>query len=358
MQLPKKLDITYIQRHYTQKPQDFSSLLKPLCTVTHLDELVYIFHHLPLFTETTLITDINIFKSPIKPLWEDKWNIAGGKYIIKLKKCVGQRLFERLVISFAILDDHINGIVASIRSSQVILSVWCDTTQNNLDFVKRVRKMLDVNYEIPIEYKHNDESLKDNSSFRNTAVFGKVEIGDEGLEGKVDSLNISKDTNEKKPDDIGKDTGEKKVESTDSKVKDTIEKKTDIPESNETGGKKKEEGTGKVKNILVKKKKEEVVENTKITRCFKNDSTAVNKDTSNAKTVETGRESTGPVMTKAKKTTGAKMNKNKPVKQSSDDKKEVEVELVENGIKWMPPTVFTKKDKVGSVHRQRSNKNG
>lgn len=194
MHLPKTLDITYIQRNYGQKPTDFEKLIKSLCTVTHLDELVYIFHHIPLFTEISLITDINIFKTGIKPLWEHADNITGGKYIIKLKRCVGQRLFERLVIAFAICDDNINGIVASIRSSQVILSVWCNTTQNNLDFVKRVRKMLDVDYDIPIEYKDNDESIKDNSSFRNTAVFGKhnVDITINELEKKVEVMDIEK----------------------------------------------------------------------------------------------------------------------------------------------------------------------
>lgn len=196
MQFSHNLDITFIQRLPQTKPINFSDLIIPLASISTMEELCYIFQHLPSFNDLTMITDINIFKHPIKPLWEDENNLAGGKYIIKVKRIVGQRLFEKLVVNFMNCD-YVNGIVASIRKQQVMLSVWVRTVPTDKKmYVQRIREVLDIGYEVLIEFKDNDESLKDNSSFRNTAVFGRIE--EDALARDVANLKV---TNEERGGD-------------------------------------------------------------------------------------------------------------------------------------------------------------
>ncbi|KAM0677421.1 Eukaryotic translation initiation factor 4E type 2 [Binucleata daphniae] len=176
--LPCVLDITTVQRQYTEKPTDFSSIITPLCTITEESNIPYLLSHFPLFITLQLPTDINIFKHPIKPLWEDEQNIKGGKYIIKVKKHVGQRLFEKMFVNFSLnkstIMDNVNGLVASIRAKQVMISLWIKTVpKDHIETINEIRRILGVDYELIVEFKDNDESLKDKSSYRNTAMYGK-----------------------------------------------------------------------------------------------------------------------------------------------------------------------------------------
>lgn len=78
-----------------------------------------------------------------RPVWEDPLNISGGKWIIRLKKGVADRLWEDLVCAVVgdqFTDDGDSGVGAdtegrldfpeicgctiSVRNNEDILSVW------------------------------------------------------------------------------------------------------------------------------------------------------------------------------------------------------------------------------------------
>jgi translation initiation factor 4E len=174
LELPYELSIVQRYGQKKDKKDDFKQYIKPICTLRSLQNLSYILHHLQPVSEMQTITDINVFKQGIKPMWEDENNIAGGKWIVKLKKEVGQRLWERCVVhmvtgSFKTID--VNGIVASIRAKQFILSVWSKIVPKPTEFcdiIREIKAALGVESDLVVEFKDNDESLKDNSSFRNT----------------------------------------------------------------------------------------------------------------------------------------------------------------------------------------------
>ena len=44
-------------------------------------------------------SDISIFRSDIKPLWEDEANAGGGTWIIRLKKPLASRVWECLILA-------------------------------------------------------------------------------------------------------------------------------------------------------------------------------------------------------------------------------------------------------------------
>lgn len=120
------------------------------------------------------INDISIFKEGIQPLWEDTNNIKGGKWIIKLRKEVSTRLFQRMLkrmLSKPFNKIDVNRMVVSFRMKNVILAVWTrDSTGKDCfkEVLGELKQILDIRIFLSIEYKDNDESLKDNSSFRNT----------------------------------------------------------------------------------------------------------------------------------------------------------------------------------------------
>lgn len=154
---------------------DFASLIKPICTLTNAHELSYVLHHFKPFGDLPPM-DINAFKQNIKPLWEDKENIKGGKYIIRLKRETGQRIFERVLVFFlgeAFTAMEINGLVLSIRPKQFILGIWVKKNPSKEEETKFLGQLIDaigIEFHVTVEFKLNDESLKDNSSFRNAII--------------------------------------------------------------------------------------------------------------------------------------------------------------------------------------------
>ncbi|GAA5888531.1 hypothetical protein JCM6882_008987 [Rhodosporidiobolus microsporus] len=82
---------------------------------------------------SNLICDYNVFRSSIAPAWEDEKNVGGGRWVIRLRKGVADRVWEEAI--YALVgerlggDDEragekINGVVLSVRRDEDILSLW------------------------------------------------------------------------------------------------------------------------------------------------------------------------------------------------------------------------------------------
>ncbi|KAJ1934778.1 hypothetical protein GGF37_006243 [Kickxella alabastrina] len=119
-----------------------------------------------------------MFRSGVRPVWEDSTNMHGGKWMIRLKKGLSPRLWEKLAM--AVVGDvfgvggEICGIVLSIRNSEDIISLWNKTafdSRTNLHIRDTMKMTMGLPVECIMEYKAHNDSLKDNSSFRNTDIY-------------------------------------------------------------------------------------------------------------------------------------------------------------------------------------------
>ncbi len=141
--------------------------------------------------------DIHLFKDGIRPLWEDEANKNGGKWIVRLRKGLANRCWENLVLAILgeqfMVGEEICGAVVSYRlqacqalitrlkilhfhliyfyKKEDLISVW-NKTCNNQAVTSRIKDTLKRILNLPpstiLEYKSHNDSLKDNSSFRNT----------------------------------------------------------------------------------------------------------------------------------------------------------------------------------------------
>ncbi|XP_003383247.1 PREDICTED: eukaryotic translation initiation factor 4E type 2-like [Amphimedon queenslandica] len=122
--------------------------------------------------------DIHVFKMGIKPMWEDTANKDGGKWIVRLRKEISSRSWENLLLAMLgeqfIVGNEICGAVISVRPTEDIVSIWNRTASND-SIVGKIRDTLQRILQLPsqtiMEYKAHDQSLKDKSSFRNTALY-------------------------------------------------------------------------------------------------------------------------------------------------------------------------------------------
>eukprot|EP00163_Fabomonas_tropica_P001754 TRINITY_DN11300_c0_g1_i1.p1 TRINITY_DN11300_c0_g1~~TRINITY_DN11300_c0_g1_i1.p1 ORF type:complete len:205 (+),score=34.61 TRINITY_DN11300_c0_g1_i1:423-1037(+) len=152
--------------------------IKQVGTFGTVEEFWSVYSHMIRPNDLPNTTDYHLFADGIKPMWEDSANKKGGKWIIRLKKGLASRYWEDVV--FAIvgcqfdLGDEICGAVMSIRYQEDLISVWNRTASNRTKCLKikdTLKRVLSLPSNAIMEYKRHDESLKDNSSFRNTDVF-------------------------------------------------------------------------------------------------------------------------------------------------------------------------------------------
>ena len=160
---------------------NYENNIHPIGTFSDSDEFWTIYSHLRRPNVLPVNSDIHLFRHGVKPVWEDTINAAGGKWIIRLKKGLINRLWEHLCL--ALITGELDpenaadgfeacGVVVSIRYQEDILSVWSRTATNeNVKKALRdaIKKALNLPAALTMEYKAHDAAMKDNSSFRNTS---------------------------------------------------------------------------------------------------------------------------------------------------------------------------------------------
>jgi translation initiation factor 4E len=109
---------------------------------------------------------------------QDEANKNGGKWIVRLRKGLSSRYWEILCMAMLgeqfMVGEEICGVVVSVRFQEDIIAVWNKTagdTATTSRIQSALRRLLNLPPHTIMEYKTHNDSLRDNSSFRNTDVF-------------------------------------------------------------------------------------------------------------------------------------------------------------------------------------------
>ncbi|KAG6850790.1 hypothetical protein H0H93_008828 [Arthromyces matolae] len=189
------------QRTPGNKITSYEDGVKKISAFSSVESFWSLWTHLSPPSALLPTTDYLLFHSGVRrPVWEDPLNLSGGKWIIRLKKGVADRIWEDLVM--AIIGDQFDecrnvednevggnwddksdasgsewpeicGCTISVRQHEDIVSLW-----NRLDADPKVRerirdamkKALNLPASTIMEYKSNNDSMQDKSSFRNSAI--------------------------------------------------------------------------------------------------------------------------------------------------------------------------------------------
>jgi translation initiation factor 4E len=161
----------------TSVENQYENAIHTINDVSNTQEFWAIYSHLARARSLPINSDSHLFRRGVKPLWEDPSNALGGKWMIRLRKGLASRLWEHLVIAllgdqFSSVGNHeICGAVLSIRNHEDIISVWNRdaSDESAKSAIKDIlKKVLMLPPATVLEYKAHNQSLKDNSSFRNT----------------------------------------------------------------------------------------------------------------------------------------------------------------------------------------------
>ncbi|CAI5720529.1 unnamed protein product [Hyaloperonospora brassicae] len=170
----------YIKRNTGNKAvsESYEKSIKGLGNFKTVQDFWKIYNHLVRPNDLPNTMDYHLFKTGIKPMWEDPANRRGGKWMVRLRKGIASRYWEDLVLAIVgeqfDVGNEICGAVISVRYNEDIISLWNRNADNN-EACHRIRdtmrKVLNLPQFVALEYKRHDTSLNDNSSFRNTTLW-------------------------------------------------------------------------------------------------------------------------------------------------------------------------------------------
>ncbi|XP_047397974.1 eukaryotic translation initiation factor 4E type 2-like isoform X1 [Sciurus carolinensis] len=122
-------------------------------------------------------SDFHLFTEGIKPMGEDDASKNGGKWIIRLRKGLASRCWENLILAMLgeqfMVGEEICGAVVSVHFQEDIISIWNKTASDQATTARiwdMLRRVLNLPPNTIMEYKTHTDSIKDNSSFRNTKI--------------------------------------------------------------------------------------------------------------------------------------------------------------------------------------------
>lgn len=161
-------------------PTNYDANLRLVGTFNTVEKFWYYYAHMTRPHDLVGHADILMFKDGIRPLWEDDANKNGGKWIVRLKKGLANRCWENLILAILgeqfMVGEEICGAVVSCRYQEDLISIWNKTCSNQA-VTSRIKDTLKRILNLPpstiLEYKSHNDSLKDNSSFRNTLFCDK-----------------------------------------------------------------------------------------------------------------------------------------------------------------------------------------
>lgn len=141
--------------------------MKKLKTCTTIEEFWHIYSHLARPNELPPSIDYHFFREGIVPLWEDAANQKGGKWVVRMKKGLGNRCWEDILLAvlgdqFG-LRDEICGVVMQCKLQEDVLSIW-NRNASDRNIRLRIRDVLKEALSIPfnhlLEYKAHDQSIR------------------------------------------------------------------------------------------------------------------------------------------------------------------------------------------------------
>jgi len=185
------------QRAPGNKITNYEEGIKKVASFSSVESFWSLHTHLSLPSSLTPTTDYLLFHAGVRrPVWEDPLNRAGGKWIIRLRKGVADRVWEDLVCGVVgdMFDEcgrgrlkldgdgndedgeewpEICGCTISVRQSEDIVSIW-NRVEADIKVREKIRDTIRQVLNLPVstimEYKSNNDSMQDKSSFRNSAI--------------------------------------------------------------------------------------------------------------------------------------------------------------------------------------------
>lgn len=138
--------------------------LRSICTLGTQEHVSYLLHHMDLDGSDRAFY-INVFKEGISPVWEDRSNMNGCDWSLMLRREVGQRYFERLVVHLCagrFKTFEPTGVVGIHKDNRFKLSIWSRGIPGPSEcgaVIGELKAALGIDFVITFHYKNHSKIL-------------------------------------------------------------------------------------------------------------------------------------------------------------------------------------------------------
>ena len=178
MSEPKKLSNKFVFWYHINEisaDQEYESQIKKLAEFETLEDFWAIFQYLKKPDDCKQAIEFQLFKNPIKPMWEDENNKDGGRIALKLRKEHSNLVWEELVFAFIggyfakEIKDEINGLVINCKKDFNTLQIWIKSFNNEVTSAleKNIREILNIPSEVALDIKPFNAPQKEHNNYYN-----------------------------------------------------------------------------------------------------------------------------------------------------------------------------------------------
>ena len=140
---------------------EYESQVKKIADFDTIEDFWAIFQHLKKPDNCKQGIEFQLFKEPIKPMWEDEYNKNGGKLTLKLRKQYTTIIWEEIILAIIggvlpkEINDEINGVVFCSKKEFNTLQIWFKTYSKtmNAELEQCIRDLIQIPDEVPLELK-------------------------------------------------------------------------------------------------------------------------------------------------------------------------------------------------------------
>ena len=158
----------YINKSQTMKQDDYQDMLKKIIDFNTVEDFWSVYQYLKKPENSKHGLEILLFKSNIKPLWEDEANKYGGKVSLKVKKDYSNLIWDELVYRLIgsnfpnINNDEINGMVFSLKRDSNFIQIWFKNYSSTIvnDIAASMRAILSIPDGVELDIRPFNKNLK------------------------------------------------------------------------------------------------------------------------------------------------------------------------------------------------------
>ncbi|KAL1131773.1 hypothetical protein AAG570_011386 [Ranatra chinensis] len=157
--------------------------LREITTFDTVEDFWSLYNHIKSASELKPGCDYSLFKKGVKPMWEDKANKEGGRWLINLDRKQRENDLDNIWLEILLCmigeafeehSDEVCGATVNIRPKCDKIGLWtadADKSKGEDFFRRKLKERLSISPKQTIQYQiHKDTQVKSGSATKNTYV--------------------------------------------------------------------------------------------------------------------------------------------------------------------------------------------